>query len=111
MPVPVAAAAAPAAAESGMGAAGLAAGGQAFSGAAQGLGAAAAGKQAAKATRYSAKKAAREQKRRTLADLLNEALKREFEASQQASNRQQKYRTDEAQVLQNLASQYVQALR
>lgn len=111
MPVPAVAAAAPAAAGSGMGAAGLAAAGSAFSGAAQGLGSAIAGRQAAKATRYSAKKAAREQKRRTLADLLNEALKREFEAGEAGLKRQQEYRGEQAKVLQNLASQYVQALR
>ena len=85
--------------------------GSGISGTAQGIATAMAAKTAAKATRYSAKKSAKEQKRKTLADLLNEALRREFEAGENTSNRQQKYRGDQAQVMQNLASQYVQALR
>lgn len=89
----------------------LEAAGSAFSGAAQGAGSASSGKAQAKATKYSARKAAKEQKRKTLADLLNEALRREFEASQMGSKRQQEYRGEQARVLQNLASQYVQALR
>lgn len=91
----------------GAAAAGMSAAGQAVSGIAQGIGAT----QQAKASKYGSKKAAREQKRKTLADLLNEALKREFEAGQNLSKRQQEYRGEEARVLQNLANQYVQALR
>lgn len=90
-----------------MGAAGLAAAGQAVGGAAQAIGAG----QQARATKYSARKAAKEQKRKTLADLLNEALKREFEAGQNLAKRQQEYRGEESRVLQNLANQYVAALR
>lgn len=92
---------------SGMGAALIEAGGAALGGGFQGMGAA----QSAKATKYQARKAAREQKRKTLADLLNEALKREFEAGQNLLKRQQEYRGEESRALQNLANQYVQALR
>ena len=98
MPLPAAAVALPAAATT-------------FSGAAQGIGQAISSEKQAKSTKYSAKKAATEQKRKTLADLLNEALRREFEAGQNSLKRQQEYRGDEAKILQNLASQYVQALR
>lgn len=69
------------------------------------------GMKQAKAAKYSAKKQAKESKRKTLADLLNEALRREYESSQMSSNRQKEYVGDRAKVLQNLASQYVQALR
>lgn len=79
--------------------------------AAQGAGSMFGGMQGAKATRYSAKKQAKEQKRKTLADLLNEALRREYESGEMAMKRQQDYRGDRAKVMQNLASQYVQALR
>ena len=83
------------------------AGAQAMQGVAQGIGA---GMQA-KASKYGSKKQAKENKRKTLADLLNEALKREYEAGQSTRKSQMENRTQQAQVLQNLANQYIQALR
>ena len=88
-------------------AAGIAAAAEAFKGAASAI----AAKEQAKATKYSSKKNAKETKRKTLADLFNEALKREHESGQSGLQRQQEYRGDRAKSLQNLASQYVQALR
>jgi len=60
---------------------------------------------------YAAKRAAKEQKRRTLADLLNAALQREFEAGEGGRKRGVDLATARANAMQNLASQYVQALR
>lgn len=91
----------------GLAAAGVMAAGSAL----QGAGSAIGGMQQAKSDKYASKKQAKESKRKTLADLLNEALRREYEAGQMTSNRQKEYRGDRAKVMQNLASQYVQALR
>lgn len=53
----------------------------------------------------------RETKRRTMAELLNAALMREFEGGEQAKKRRSDLATQRAQAMQNVASQYVQALR
>lgn len=74
---------------------------------AQGLG----GYFAAKEQGKAAKKQAKEMKRKTLADLLNAALNREFEAGEGMRKRGGEMATARASALQNIASQYVQALR
>lgn len=57
------------------------------------------------------KKQAKETKRRTLAELLNAALGREFEAGEGIRKRGAEMAQGRANALQNIASQYVQALR
>ena len=57
------------------------------------------------------KRKAKEQKRRTLAELLNAALQREFEGGEKGRDRQTRFSSDRAAAMQNLASQYIQALR
>lgn len=57
------------------------------------------------------RKMAKEQKRKTLADLLNAALGREFEAEEGRKKRSSDLAQRRAEVLQNIASQYVQAFR
>lgn len=57
------------------------------------------------------KRQAKETKRRTLADLLNAALSREFEAGEGIRKRGADLASARASALQNIASQYVQALR
>jgi len=74
---------------------------------AQGLGSYFAAKESGKA----AKKQAKEMKRKTLAELLNAALSREFEAGEGMRKRGGELATARASALQNIASQYVQALR
>jgi len=74
---------------------------------AQGLGAYLGAKEQAKAMR----KQAKETKRRTLAELLNAALGREFEAGEGIRKRGAEMAQGRASALQNIASQYVQALR
>lgn len=57
------------------------------------------------------KRQAKETKRRTLAELLNAALSREFEAGEGMRKRGSDMAQQRAQALQNIASQYVQSLR
>lgn len=57
-----------------------------------------------------AKLAAQEKKRKTLADLLNAALEREFKAGEGQRERGTQLAGARANALQNLASQYVAAL-
>lgn len=57
------------------------------------------------------KKQAKETKRRTLAELLNAALGREFEAGEGIRKRGAEMAQGRANAMQNIASQYVQALR
>lgn len=73
----------------------------------QGLG----GMSQAKATKYQADRQARESKRKTLAELLNAALGREFEGGETMRSRGADLATSRANALQNVASQYVQAFR
>lgn len=74
---------------------------------AQGLGGYLGAKEQAKAM----KKQAKETKRRTLAELLNAAFQREFEAGEGQRKRGADLAQGRANALQNIASQYVQALR
>lgn len=73
----------------------------------QGVGSAIGGREQAKAM----KRQAKETKRRTLAELLNAAMSREFEAGEGVRKRGSDMAQQRAQALQNIASQYVQALR
>lgn len=57
------------------------------------------------------KEQAKETKRRTLADLLNEALSRSFQIGEGSRKRGADLASRRADALQNIASQYVQALR
>lgn len=57
------------------------------------------------------KKQAKETKRKTLAELLNAALNRQFEAGEGMRKRGSDLAMGRANALQNAASQYVQALR
>lgn len=59
----------------------------------------------------SSKRDAKEKKRRTLAELLNAALGREFEAGEGIRKRGADLAQGRASAMQNVASQYVQALR
>ena len=63
------------------------------------------------ASKYAAKKKAKEDKRKTLAELLNAALNREQEAGEGQRKRGAELAGARANALQNAASQYVQALR
>lgn len=74
---------------------------------AQGLGSYMGAKEQAKGM----KKQAKETKRKTLAELLNAALGREFEAGEGMRKRGGEMAQGRANALQNIASQYVQALR
>ena len=57
------------------------------------------------------KRKAREDKRRTLAQMLNEALNRESQMGEGSRKRGADLATQRAQALQNIASQYVQAFK
>lgn len=57
------------------------------------------------------KEASRAKKRQTLAELLNQMMGREFEAGEGVRNRGAELASKRADALQNVASQYVQALR
>jgi len=57
------------------------------------------------------KRDAKEKKRKTLAELLNAAFEREFKAGEGMRNRGTQMASNRANALQNIASQYVQALR
>lgn len=56
-------------------------------------------------------KKAKESKRRTLAEFLNAVLQREFDAGEGMRKRGADLSGQRAQAMQNVASQYVQALR
>lgn len=86
-----------------MGTAALMAGGQG----AEGL----SGFMSAREQGKASKRQARESKRRTLAELLNAALQREYESGEGMRNRGADLAKSRANALQNIASQYVQALR
>lgn len=86
---------------------GLAALGGTAKGAAEGI----MGRKTLKQREKESKRTAREKKRATLADLLNAAMSREFEAGEGMRKRGGDLATQRAQALQNIASQYVQALR
>lgn len=85
----------------------LAAIGGTAKGASEGISARSAIKQKEKAS----KREAKEKKRHTLAELLNAAIGREFDAGESGRKRGADIATQRAQALQNMASQYVQALR
>lgn len=57
------------------------------------------------------KKKIKEQKRKTLAELLNEVMGREFKAGEGIRERGADLAKARANAMQNIASQYVQALR
>lgn len=57
------------------------------------------------------KREAKEKKRKTLAELLNAVMNREFEAGEGIRQRGADLSKARANALQNMASQYVQALR
>lgn len=65
----------------------------------------------AAAQNKASKRQARESKRRTLAELLNAALGRSFEAGESQRKRSSDLSSARANALQNIASQYVQAFR
>jgi len=58
-----------------------------------------------------AKREAKEKKRKTLAELLNEVMGREFKAGEGIRERGADLAKARANAMQTLASQYVQALR
>lgn len=60
--------------------------------------------------RKSEKELIREKKRKTLADLLNASLEREFKGGEGQRDRASQMALGRSQALQNLAAQYVAAL-
>lgn len=89
-----------------MGAAGLMALGSALSGAGSYFGA----KEGAKASKESAKMSAKEQKRKTFADLLNEAMSRAYDASKTGRQTQAEFSGARAKALQEMAAGIRQSL-
>ena len=82
----------------------------ALSGALQGAGSYFGAKEQAKATKSASKMSAKEQKRKTFADLLNEALARAYDSSKTGRQTQAEFAGARAKSLQDLAAGIRQSL-